>query len=203
MRKNQRFFARQTKVLTFFNPFLMPRKTERKLLKINNAKPPRLTEAMAREAISLRASTDLPVAAIAGKIGLTSVQLHRLLGEYPDFGATFAEAGEERRQEIVAAAKTAMLRRIRGYSYKESRRKYVRRQIGEGTGGVDDMVCVENIEINRHVEPSDRMIEFALTNYAPGEFGARREAENGSEDSAREVGCTEAEARRIADEILG
>ena len=180
----------------------MPSKTKpKKLLALKPAKPPRLTEEVAREAIALRASTDLSVAAIASKIGLTSGQLHRLLGEYPDFGRAFADAGEERRQEIVAAAKASMMRRIKGYSYTESKKKFVRKRIGDQDGD-EDLVCVESVTVNRHVEPSDRMIEFSLLNYAPDEFKARRAAENEPEEAAGMPACSAEEAKRIADEIL-
>lgn len=180
----------------------MPTKTKpRKLLALKPAKPPRLTEEVAREAIALRASTDLSVAAIAAKIGLTSGQLHRLLGEYPDFGAAFAEAGEERRQEIVAAAKASMMRRIKGYSYTEAKKKFVRKRIGNDDTD-EELVCVESVTVNRHVEPSDRMIEFALLNYAPDEFKARRGADGEPDGEAAVTACTPEEAKRIADEIL-
>lgn len=172
----------------------------RRLLALRPAKPPRLTEEVAREAIALRASTDLSVATIAGKIGLTANQLHRLLGEYPDFGAAFAEAGEERRQEIVAAAKASMMRRIKGYSYTEAKKKFVRKHIGESDD--EELVCVESVTVNRHVEPSDRMIEFALLNYAPDEFKARKGTDGEPDGEAAVSGCTPEEAKRIADEIL-
>lgn len=172
------------------------------VLRLKAAKPPRLTEAMARDAIALRSSSDLSTPAIAAKIGLTPAQLYRLLGEYPDFGKAFAAAGEERRQEIVAEAKAAMLRRIRGYSYTESKKKFVRKRIGDGQEDDTAMVCVENTTINRRVEPSDRMIEFALANYAPEEFRAGLEADNDPAAAPMETAVTPAEAKRIADEIL-
>lgn len=176
-------------------------KKPRKLLALKPAKPPRLTEEVAREAIALRSSTDLSVAAIAAKIGLTAQQLHRLLAEYPDFGAAFAQAGEERRQEIVAAAKASMMRRIKGYSYTGVKKKFVRQRLGEGEDDAE-LVCVEQTTINRYVEPSDRMIEFALLNYAPDEFRARRAAENEPDGEAGMPACSAEEAKRIADEIL-
>lgn len=177
------------------------RKTPRKLLALKPAKPPRLTEEVAREAIALRSSTDLSAAAIAAKIGLTARLLYRLLAEYPDFGKAFAEAGEERRQEIVAAAKASMMRRIKGYTYTEAKKKFVRKRIGDGEDD-GELVCVESVAINRHVEPSDRMIEFALLNYAPDEFRARRAVENGPDGEAGMPACSAEEAKRIADEIL-
>ncbi|MCM1555799.1 MAG: hypothetical protein NC048_09965 [Bacteroides sp.] len=178
-----------------------PRKPATRLLLLKQAKAPRLTEALAREAIALRASSDLTVAAIAGKVGLTAQQLYTALGEYPDFGKAFADAGEERRQEIVAAAKASMLRRIKGYSYTEQKKKFVRKRIGNGDDDTE-LVCVENVTVNRHVEPSDRMIEFALENYAPNEFNARKSPGIEPDGAGDTDTVTAEEARRIADEIL-
>lgn len=116
------------------------------------------------------------IAEICSLTGITEATYYEWINKKPEFLDEIEKAKQAYDQMIVAEAKKSLVKKIKGYSVKETKVVTVPSAEKDSSGNPLPMIK-EQTTIDKHFQPDTGAIIFALTNKAPEEYKNRLNSE--------------------------